>query len=146
MAKYNPEYTAPSATQLSELYYATTESGAAKQIFGVQGIPRIQEPSEDITYRTLESDEEFGAPGIKPFSALEVTLLLYKEQHEQLKALDGQTLWWYVKYPDEYGIIRKWQGKMAYILESLELDDMCKSVLKIYKATTPEEVSTIPAT
>lgn len=146
MAEYNPSFTPPTATQTTELYYSETESGSATQVFGVQGIPALTQASEDITYRTLESKEEFGAPGIKPFSAIEVSLLLYKEQHTALKALDGKTLWWYVKYPEDYGLIMKWQGKMSYNLDSIEMDDMCKSVLKIYKSTTPEEVETVPST
>lgn len=146
MAQYNPSFTPPVATSTTELWYATTESGAATQVFGVQGIPRITSPADDITYRTLESTQEFGAPGTQAFESIEITLLLYKEQHEALKALDRQSLWWYVKYPETYGIIMKWQGQMNYILESIDLDDMCKATLKIYKDTVPEEVETMPTT
>lgn len=144
MAQFNPSFTAPVATKRTELYYSQQETGTATQIFGVQGIPALTQTTEDITYRTLESEEEFGAPGIKAFAAIEITVLLYKEQHETLKALDGKELWWYVKYPDVYGITYKWKGQMSYTLDSLELDDMCKATLKIYKSSTPVEVENVP--
>lgn len=141
MAQYNPNFTPPVATQTTELYYAESETGNATQVYGVQGIPTLTQASEDITYRTLESKEEFGAPGIKPFSAIEINLLLYAEQHASLSEMDGKTLWWYVKYPQEYGIAVKWKGKMSYNLDSIEMDDMCKAVLKIYKDTVPTEIT-----
>ena len=54
MAKYNAEFTPPSATMLTELYYAETDTVAPTQVFGVQGIPEVDTPPDDITYRTLE--------------------------------------------------------------------------------------------
>ena len=92
MAKYNAEFTPPSATVLTELYYAETDTVAPTQVFGVQGIPEVDTPPDDITYRTLESDVEFGVPGVKPFSAIEVEILYYKEQYTTLKALEGKNL------------------------------------------------------
>lgn len=144
MAKAPQNYSSPRTTALTELWYSTDGTAAAVQVFGVQGIPRLTAPPEDITYQTLESDEEFGAPGIKAFEAIEITLLYYKEQHAALKALDGDELHWYVKLPGSDGIILHWRGTMSYILEGQELSDMLKSVIKIGKSTTVEEVSSIP--
>lgn len=144
MAKFNPAFTPPVSTALTELWYSETETGAPTQIFGVQEIPRLNEPAEDITYRTLESDEEFATPGIKPYSSIEVPILLYKEQAAALEALDGETLWWYVKYPESYGIIKKWKGRLKYSDDGFPLDDMCKAVLKIYKDSTPTKVTAMP--
>lgn len=98
MAKYNAEFTPPSATMLTELYYAETDTVAPTQVFGVQGIPEVDTPPDDITYRTLESDVEYGVPGVKPFSAIEVEILYYKEQYTALKALEGQNLFWYQQH------------------------------------------------
>ena len=36
--------------------YAETDTVAPTQVFGVQGIPEVDTPPDDITYRTLESD------------------------------------------------------------------------------------------
>lgn len=144
MAEYNTAFTPPVATATTELYYAKTETEKPTQVFGVQGIPALTQPADDITYRTLESTEEFGAPGVKPFSAIEVTLLLYKEQYAAMKELSGE-LYWYVKLPESYGIIVKWKGGFSFTLAGLDLDDMCKCTLKIYKSTKPEEVAALPA-
>lgn len=150
MAKYNTEFTPPSATVLTELYYAETDTVAPTQVFGVQGIPEVDTPPDDITYRTLESDVEFGVPGVKPFSAIEVEILYYKEQYTTLKALEGKNLFWYVKLPDNTAgstpaaksLVKKWKGDFRITLAALELDDMVKCMLKIYKATAPEDLTT----
>ena len=150
MAKYNAEFTPPSATMLTELYYAETDTVAPTPVFGVQGIPEVDTPPDDITYRTLESDVEYGVPGVKPFSAIEVEILYYKEQYTALKALEGKNLFWYVKLPDNTAgstpaaksLVKKWKGDFRITLAALELDDMVKCTLKIYKATAPEDLTT----
>lgn len=146
MAEFNPAFTPPVATATTELWYAETETGAATQVFGVQGIPNPDTPPDDITYKTLESTEGFSAPGTKPATTIEIELILYKEQYESLKALDRTALWWYVKYPESYGIIRKWQGKFVLYLSDITLDDMCKCRIKLYRDTKPTDVETIPTT
>ena len=70
MAKESNNFTAPAATMLTELWYAEKEDTGLVQVFGTQSIPEIDTPPDDITYRTLESDVEFGLPGVKAFSAI----------------------------------------------------------------------------
>lgn len=62
MAQNDPSLTPPVASKFTELWYASTEDTSLKQVFGVQSIPTVISASEDITYRTLESDTEFSVP------------------------------------------------------------------------------------
>jgi hypothetical protein len=144
MAEVNTTFTPPSPTMTTELYYK--KSGATTQVFGVQSIPPFQGTPEDLTYRTLESTEEFAAPGVKAFSAIEVECLLYKEQWEAMIALsNGDDVDWYVKLPDDYEKVFHWKGKFILTLASIDLDSMYMCTLKIYKSTQVEELSAIPA-
>ena len=38
--------------------------------------------------------------------------------------------------------MKKWKGDFRITLAALELDDMVKCTLKIYKATAPEDLTT----
>ena len=140
MAEFNPAFTPPVATATTELWYAETETGAATQIFGVQGIPNPDTPPDDITYKTLESTEGFSAPGTKPATTIEIELILYKEQYETLKQALNRAF-----NKIDYGIIRKWKGKFVLSLSDITLDDMCKCRIKLYRDTKPTDVDQIPA-
>ena len=153
MAQQNPEFTAPSATMLTELWYAEKEDTGLVQVFGNQSIPEIDTPPDDITYRTLESDTEFGVPGVKAFAAIEVECLFYKEQFTAMKALAdaGKEPFWYVKLPDSTAggasakpLVIKWKGKFSINIGEIALDDMIKTKIKIYKATRPEIIEGLP--
>lgn len=154
MAKESNNFTAPAATMLTELWYAEKEDTGLVQVFGNQSIPEIDTPPDDITYRTLESDVEFGLPGVKAFSAIEVECLFYREQFTALRTLAdaGKELYWYVKLPDSTAgsganakpLTIKWQGKFSITLGEIALDDMIKTKLKIYKATKPEIIEGLP--
>lgn len=155
MAKESTAFTPPAATMLTELWYAETEDTALVQVFGNQSIPEIDTPPDDITYRTLESDTEFGVPGVKAFAAIEVECLYYREQFTALKALAdaGKEPWWYVNLPDVTAgsaanakpMVIKWKGKFSITIGEIALDDMVKTKIKIYKATRPEIIEGLPS-
>ena len=62
----------------------------------------------------------------------------------------GKTWLAYVKLPDNTAgstpaaksLVKKWKGDFRITLSALELDDMVKCMLKIYKATAPEDLTT----
>lgn len=144
MAEFNPAYTEPTASPTTELYYATTEDTGLKQVFGVQGVPTPFGAPDDITYRTLESWSEFGVPGVSPFTAIEVSVVHYKEQYTTMEALNNTDLWWYIKLPTTNEFAAKWKGKFKISLSDIELDNMIMDTLKIYKSTTPEILTVLP--
>ena len=138
MAQNDPSLTPPVASKFTELWYASTEDTSLKQVFGVQSIPTVISASEDITYRTLESDTEFSVPG---------------EQYDALKALEsaGTIPWWYVKLPDSSAgtsgkpTVIKWRGALSVALSEIALDDMIRSTLTIGKSTVPETIEGLPS-
>lgn len=154
MAQSNPTLTPPVATKFTELWYATTEDTGLKQVFGVQSIPTIISAPEDITYRTLESDTEFAVSGVRPFETIEIETLYYKEQYEELKAVEKSSSmpFWYVKLPDgtagsasgAKADVIKWRGSLSVSLSELALDDMIRSTLTIGKSTVPETIEGLP--
>lgn len=156
MATYNPALTPPAATKFTELWYATEEDTDLKQVFGVQSIPVIVSAPEDITYRTLESDTEFSVDGVRPFENINIETLYYKEQQDELKALEKSKIipWWYVKLPDitagtSAGAkpdVIKWRGTLAVALSEIPLDDMIRATLTIGKTTVPEIIDGLPGT
>lgn len=155
MAQQSTEFTTPSATMLTELWYAQAEDTGLVQVFGNQSIPEIDTPPDDVVYRTLESDTEFGVPGVKAFAAIEVECLFYKEQFTTLKALadSGKELYWYVKLPDVTAgsganakpLVIKWKGAFRINIGEIALDDMIKTKLKIYKTEKPSIIEGLPA-
>lgn len=142
-------FTPPQAATLTELYYATSETGTAlKQVFGVQAIPPAITAKEDITYRTLESDVEFSVKGVRPYESIEVECILFKEQFTEIKTLAdaGDELWWFVKLPDALKMVIKWRGGVDISVSEIALDDMLKSVIKIGKTTVPVMLEALPTT
>lgn len=153
MAQNDPSLTPPVASKFTELWYASTEDTSLKQVFGVQSIPTVISASEDITYRTLESDTEFSVPGVRPYETIEIETLYYKEQYDALKALEsaGTIPWWYVKLPDSSAgtsgkpTVIKWRGALSVALSEIALDDMIRSTLTIGKSTVPETIAGLPS-
>lgn len=155
MAQSNPALTPPAATMYTELWYASTEDTGLKQVFGVQSIPTIISAPEDITYRTLESGTEFAVPGVRPYETIEIETLFYKEQYNELKAVEtaGTIPWWYVKLPDASAgsasgakpLVIKWRGAMSVALADISMDDMVRATLTIGKSTVPEAIEGLPS-
>lgn len=152
MATSNPALTPPSASVFTELWYASTEDSGLKQVFGVQSIPTIISPPEDITCRVLESDTEFAVQGVRPYETIEIETLYYRAQFDELKLLEGgnETPWWYVKLPDKSAgssgkpMVIKWQGSCSVSLAEIALDDMIRATLTIGKTSVPEIMSGLP--
>lgn len=152
MAQTNASYTQPAATMLTELWYAETEDTGLVQVFGNQSIPQVDTPPDDIVYRTLESDTEFGVPGVRAFSAIELECLFYPEQFTAMKALAdaGKELFWYVKLPESSAgegkepLVIKWKGAFHISIAEIALDDMVKTALKIYKSSKPAYINGLP--
>ena len=80
MAQNDPSLTPPVASKFTELWYASTEDTSLKQVFGVQSIPTVISTSEDITYRTLESDTEFSVPGVRPYETIELSGSCFRQK------------------------------------------------------------------
>lgn len=154
MAQQSTSLTPPAATMLTELWYAQTEDTGLVQVFGNQTIPEIETPPDDVTYRTLESDTEYGVPGVRAFTAIEVEGLFYKEQFTTMRALaeSNKELFWYVKLPDSTAgtaegakpIVIKWKGAFRIGIGEVALDDMVKTKMKIYKVTKPQIMEGLP--
>lgn len=152
MATNNPNFTPPTSTVFTELWYAVEEDTGLKQIFGIQGIPQIVTSTEDITYRTLESDTEFATKGVRPYETIEIQMLHYHEQYEELKQVEsgGKLPWWYIKLPDSSApegskpITIKWRGSLSIALDAIDLDGMNFDVLTIGKSTVPEMLEGLP--
>ncbi len=151
MAEFNPALTPPRSTARTELYYAITEDTNLKQVFGVQDIPTVDTPPEDITYRTLESSTEFAVPGVRPYETIQVPVIYYEEQFEEMrKANENGDLWWYVKLPDATSptgtnpIVIKWRGALSVSVDGIELDNMLQKMLTIGKSTVPEIIKGLP--
>lgn len=154
MAMSDPTLGTPSSDVGVELWYAETEDTGLKQIFGPQSIPVISAAKEDITYRVLESDEEFSVKGRRPRETIEIEMISQRAQHDTLKALadkDAQ-LWWYVKLPDSYTAtgssdpkVIKWKGSIDLTFSEIGLDDMLRDILTIGKTTKPEEINGLPS-
>jgi viroplasmin and RNaseH domain-containing protein len=144
-------YTPPSASTLTELYYAQDNNGVPAttltQIFGVQAIPPADTAKEDITYRTLESDTEFAVKGVKPYESIEVECIYYKEQYTALKTLadSNKELWWYVKLPESQQTVYNWRGSIDVSMAEIALDDMLRCVIKIGKSTKPTVSDSLPS-
>ncbi len=153
MAEFNPALTPPQSTVGTELYYATTEDTSLKQVFGTQGIPIINAPPEDITYRTLESSTEFAVPGVRPYETIEIETLYYQEQYDELENVsESGDLWWYVKLPNGTSPtgsnpkVIKWKGALSVSVGELSQDDMIRSTLTIGKSSVPETIEGLPTT
>lgn len=147
MAQTPTNYTPPSATTLTELWYSETEAGTGKtQVFGVQTIPSPVTAKEDITYRTMESDTEFAVKGVRPYETIEVECIFYKEQYTAVKTLAdaNKELWWFLKLPDSQETIYKWRGSVDISLGEIGLDGMIMSVLKIGKSSVPVTLEAMP--
>lgn len=153
MAETTQSLTAPSPTMKTELWYKSGTSGALTQIFGVQSIPSIITPSEDITYRTLESATEFALKGVRAYESIEIECLGYPEQFKALKTLADadDELDWYVKLPDTFkgkdelaAVTIHWKGGIDVSIAELALDDMIKTTIKIGKTSVPEIMAGLP--
>lgn len=154
MAKSDISLGAPAVDVGTELYYSTSKGTGLKQIFGLQGVPVISAAKESITWRTLESDEEFSSKGRRPSETIEVNLVSQRKQHDELKALsDADTmLWWYLKLPSSYtaeGVsgdkVVEWQGSIDLTFGEISLDSTIQDVLTIGKSTIPEELDGLPS-
>jgi len=140
-------FATPSSTVLTKLWYSTTATGQRVQIAGVQAIPPIIPPREDITYRMLESDIEYAVKGIRPFEAIEVETILHVEQYRVLEGLasDNSELFWFVELPTDgaNSMVIRWTGTIDVSLAEIQLDDMLRSIIKIGKSSNPEIVDSI---
>lgn len=154
MAQVSKTFTPPASTVGTELYYAVVEDTDLVQVFGNQSIPTVDTAPEDITYRTLESPIEFAVPGVQPFESIEIENMFYKEQFEAIKAVadTGKEPFWYIKLPDITGgtgagakpLCIKWRGAIKITFSEIALDDMIKTMLKVYKSTVPEFIEGLP--
>lgn len=154
MAKSDMTLGDPTSDVGVELYYAVTEDTGLTQVFGLQGIPVISAAKEDVTYRTLESDEEFAVKGRRPRETIEITLVSQRKQHDALKALANSDAfpWWYVKLPDSYTAageskpkVIKWKGSVDLTFAEISLDGMIQDTLTLGKSTIPEEIDGLPS-
>lgn len=155
MAEFSTTFTEPSSTSKTELWYKNDTDGTLTQVFGVQSIPSIITPAEDITYRTLESGTEFALKGVRAFESIEVETIGYPEQFTALKVLAdaGETLDWYVKLPDKFKskddsgpITIHWKGGLDVSISEIALDDTLKTMLKIGKSSVPDILKGLPTT
>ena len=140
-------YIPPVATVFTELWWSHTETATVKtQIFGVQALPPVITPKEDITYRTLESPTEFAVKGVRPFETIEVETILFVDQYKELEIISNsdEELWWFIKLPDSQEMVIKWRGSIDISLAEVTLDDMLRSILKIGKSTDPVILDALP--
>ena len=86
---------------------------------------------------------------------LDIEVNSTRSSEASIKALndtmvEGVEVTEYVKLPDNTAgstpaaksLVKKWKGDFRITLAALELDDMVKCMLKIYKATAPEDLTT----
>ena len=113
----------------------------------------ISAPKENVTWRTLESDEEYATKGRRPVETIEFTVISQRKQHDALKALADadKLLWWYVKLPESYTDedstapkVIKWRGSLDITFAEIALDGMIQDTLTIGKATNPVELDGLP--
>ena len=155
MAKVNAAAkTTPQTTMETELHYATSASGTGmKQIFMVQEIPALTSPPEPQTYSSLESDEEFAAPGRKKYESIEITVLYVEEQHDELKALaDAKTeVYFFVKLPDSTAVsdgkplVYSFPGTLGLGNDTFSSDGMIQEKITIYKSGSVTELKGLPS-
>ncbi len=148
MAKEPTSFTSPSTGILTEVYYATSETAAPIQIFGVQSVPQFLTAKDDVTYTALESDTEYATKGRRAYETMEMQTLYYPEQQAALEtiAATDADVYYYVKLPTvgtATGKIYSWKGSLDVSIDEID-DDMIYSVIKMGKSTVPAIVSSLP--
>ena len=141
----------PNTTILSKLYYSESLNGEKKQVSWVQEIPDFDTAPDGIEWSALDTDYTGQEPGRKSGDPIAIPILFTKTQHSQLKALDKKKIYyWFILLPEdcvdegEQPPCFYFQGKVRLGMNALEIDEMLKETITIYKSTAVEESEGLP--
>jgi len=141
----------PDLSTYTKVYYATDKIGTdKKQIAYVKEIPQLEEAPEQVTEQVLDLDYEIAQPGITKAGTIELPLLFTHSQHKTVRALKGQSLYWFFEAPDNTAetsgspLVRYLKGKSFLTMDTVAVGEFMKDKLTIYKETAVEESDGFP--
>lgn len=147
----------PKTSTMTKLFHADTledlkSASKRKQIAFVQSIPEFLKAPEGITYSALDIPDERQAEGRQKAENLEIEILFKEDQYDELKAVQTAKTngYWAIQLPEstasESGKPLTWYftGTCYVGMSEIDIDDMLKSKLTIYRSSEIQESKGFP--
>lgn len=150
--KAGTETKAPAVSTKTELSYSTTLGGTRTDIGYVQSIPEMLKAPDPINYSAVDIPDERQAQGRIKAEDMEIEILFTESQWDEIRAVQeaGTEVWMYVKLPDGTAntdnkpVVFYFKATMAIGMGAIEIDDMLKSKVKLYRTSEIKESKGFP--
>lgn len=147
------ETVSPKVSTLTKVFYATSVNAEQKtQIAYVQSISEFLSLPQEIKYSALDIEDERMAKGKREANAPEIPFLYTEDQWDELRAVEeiNNDVWLFFVLPEstakESGkpLTFYFKGSLAVSMDAIEIDDMLKSKVKIYRSSAIKESKGFP--
>jgi len=150
--KAGTETKTPAVSTMTELSYSTTLGGTRTDIGYVQSIPEMLKTPDSITYSAVDIPDERQAKGRIKAEDMEIEILFTESQWDEIRAVQeaGTEVYVHIKLPDNTAntdnkpIVFYFKATMAIGMSSIEIDDMLKSKIKLYRSSEIKESKGFP--